>query len=61
MSGPATSGATGLGRDPRGACDPHAERAGFVREGVRRKTYWRNEQWVDGMLFGLIREDLEGE
>jgi RimJ/RimL family protein N-acetyltransferase len=32
-----------------------------VREGVRRKTYWRNERWVDGMLFGLIREDLEGE
>jgi len=37
----------------------HAERAGFVREGVRRKAYWRNEEWVDGVLFGLVAEDLE--
>ena len=37
----------------------HAERAGFVREGVRRKAYWRNDEWVDGVLFGLIREDSE--
>lgn len=37
----------------------HAERAGFVREGVRRKAYWRNEQWVDAVLYGLVREDLE--
>jgi RimJ/RimL family protein N-acetyltransferase len=35
----------------------HAERAGFVREGVRRKAYWRNETWVDGVLFGLVAED----
>ena len=39
----------------------HAERSGFVREGVRRKAYWRNDQWVDGVLFGLIAEDLEEE
>jgi RimJ/RimL family protein N-acetyltransferase len=37
----------------------HAERAGFVREGVRRKAYWRNDEWVDGVLYGLVREDLE--
>jgi ribosomal-protein-alanine N-acetyltransferase len=37
----------------------HAERSGFVREGVRRKAYWRNEQWVDGVLYGLVVEDLE--
>jgi RimJ/RimL family protein N-acetyltransferase len=37
----------------------HAERAGFVREGVKRKAYWRHEEWVDGVLFGLVREDLE--
>ena len=37
----------------------HAERAGFVREGVRRKAYWRNDQWVDGVIYGLVREDLE--
>ena len=38
----------------------HAERVGFTREGVRRKAYWRNGEWVDGILFGLVREDLEG-
>ena len=37
----------------------HAERAGFVREGVKRKAYWRHDEWVDGVLFGLVREDLE--
>jgi RimJ/RimL family protein N-acetyltransferase len=36
----------------------HAERAGWVREGVRRKAYWRNGEWVDGVLFGLVEEDL---
>ncbi|MEO8290812.1 MAG: GNAT family protein [Gaiellaceae bacterium] len=37
----------------------HAERCGFVKEGVRRRAYWRHGEWVDGVLFGLIREDLE--
>jgi RimJ/RimL family protein N-acetyltransferase len=37
----------------------HAERAGFVREGVRRRAYWRHEDWVDGVIYGLVREDLE--
>ncbi len=37
----------------------HAERVGFTREGLRRKAYWRNEMWVDGVLFGLVAEDLE--
>jgi RimJ/RimL family protein N-acetyltransferase len=37
----------------------HAERAGFTREGVRRKAYWRHDEWVDGVMYGLIREDLE--
>jgi RimJ/RimL family protein N-acetyltransferase len=36
----------------------HAERAGFVREGVRRKAYDRHGEWADGVLFGLVREDL---
>ena len=36
----------------------HAERSGFVREGVKRKAYWRHGEWVDGVLFGLVREDL---
>lgn len=37
----------------------HAERAGFIREGTKRKAYWRHGEWVDGVLFGLVREDLE--
>lgn len=38
----------------------HAERSGFVREGVKRKAYWRHGEWTDGVVYGLIREDLEG-
>lgn len=37
----------------------HAERSGFVREGVRRKAYWRDGEWVDGVLYGLVAEDLD--
>lgn len=36
------------------------ERAGFMREGARRKAYWRHGQWHDGVLFGLVEEDLGG-
>ena len=35
------------------------ERAGFVREGTRRKAYERHGEWHDGVLYGVIREDLE--
>ena len=37
----------------------HAERAGWIREGVRRKAYRRDDEWVDGVMFGLVAEDLE--
>jgi RimJ/RimL family protein N-acetyltransferase len=37
----------------------HAERAGFVREGVRRMAYERHGEWVDSVIYGLVREDLE--
>jgi len=37
----------------------HAERAGFVREGVKRRAYLRHGEWQDAVLFGLLREDLE--
>jgi RimJ/RimL family protein N-acetyltransferase len=37
----------------------HAERAGFVLEGVKRKAYRRHGEWVDGVMYGLLREDLE--
>jgi putative acetyltransferase len=33
------------------------ERAGFTREGARRKAYWRNEAWVDGVCFGRVEDD----
>jgi len=36
----------------------HAERAGFTREGVRRKAYWRNDDWVDGVLYGMLDDEL---
>jgi RimJ/RimL family protein N-acetyltransferase len=36
----------------------HAERIGFVREGVRRRAYRRDDGWVDGVMFGLLPEDL---
>lgn len=39
----------------------HAQRSGFTREGVRRKAYWRNDEWVDGVLYGLVAEDLGDE
>jgi RimJ/RimL family protein N-acetyltransferase len=38
----------------------HAERAGWVLEGVRRKAYRRHGEWVDGVLYGLLREDVKG-
>jgi RimJ/RimL family protein N-acetyltransferase len=36
----------------------HAERVGFVREGIRRKAYLRHGEWQDAVLFSLLREDL---
>jgi RimJ/RimL family protein N-acetyltransferase len=36
----------------------HSERAGFTREGVRRKAYLRDGAWVDSVLFALVEEDL---
>jgi RimJ/RimL family protein N-acetyltransferase len=39
----------------------HFERAGFVQEGVRRRAYWRHGEWVDGINYGILREDLEQE
>ena len=36
----------------------HFEACGFVREGVRRRAYLRHGDWVDGVFFGLLREEL---
>ena len=37
----------------------HAERSGFRREGVKRKAYLRDGEWIDSVLYGLVEEDLE--
>lgn len=36
----------------------HTERAGFTREGARRKAYWRHGQWTGSVLYAIVREDL---
>jgi RimJ/RimL family protein N-acetyltransferase len=33
-------------------------RVGFTREGVRRRAYRRREQWLDGVLFGILADEL---
>ena len=35
----------------------HAERVGFVREGVQRRAYMRHGEWQDAVQFSLLRED----
>jgi RimJ/RimL family protein N-acetyltransferase len=37
------------------------ERVGFTREGTRRRAYWRRGGWLDGILFGLLAEELSPE
>ena len=37
----------------------HAERSGFVREGVKRKAYRRGDGWADGVLYAVVAEDLD--
>ena len=34
------------------------ERAGFTREGTRRRAYWRRGRWLDGALYGILAEEL---
>jgi RimJ/RimL family protein N-acetyltransferase len=34
------------------------ERAGFTREGTRRRAYWRNGGWLDGALYGILAEEF---
>jgi RimJ/RimL family protein N-acetyltransferase len=36
----------------------HAERAGFVREGVKRQAYLRDGEWLDAVMYALVREDI---
>ena len=37
----------------------HAECAGWIREGVKRKAYLRHGEWQDAVEFALVREDLD--
>ena len=37
----------------------HAERAGWIHEGVKRKAYLYDGEWVDGVMFALVAEDLD--
>jgi RimJ/RimL family protein N-acetyltransferase len=37
------------------------DRAGFVREGVRRRAYDRAGDWQDGVRFGLLAEEFRQE
>jgi RimJ/RimL family protein N-acetyltransferase len=37
----------------------HAERVGWIKEGVKRKAYRHGDDWVDGVMYAVIREDLE--
>ena len=37
----------------------HAERAGFVLEGRKRKAYRKDDEWVDSVLYALVVEDLD--
>lgn len=37
----------------------HAERVGFVKEGVKRRAYRRGDEWVDSVLYAVVAEDLQ--
>ena len=34
-------------------------RVGFVREGTRRRAYWRREAWLDGVQFGMLADEFK--
>ena len=36
----------------------HAERVGYVREGVKRSAYLKDGEWVDAVLFSLLEDEL---
>jgi RimJ/RimL family protein N-acetyltransferase len=37
-----------------------AERAGFTREGLMRKSGWVNGRWADDLVFGLLETEFSG-
>jgi RimJ/RimL family protein N-acetyltransferase len=34
------------------------ERVGFTYEGARRRAYWRRDQWLDGVLYGMLVDEV---
>jgi RimJ/RimL family protein N-acetyltransferase len=36
----------------------HAERAGYTREGRKRKAYLKDGDWVDSVLYAIVAEDI---
>jgi RimJ/RimL family protein N-acetyltransferase len=36
----------------------HAERSGYICEGVKRKAYRGEDGWIDGVLYAIVEEDL---
>ena len=37
----------------------HAERAGYTREGRKRRAYRKDGEWVDSVLYAIVAEDLD--
>jgi aminoglycoside 6'-N-acetyltransferase len=38
----------------------HAERVGYVREGIKRQAYEKAGAWQDAVLFAMLQEELPG-
>ena len=36
----------------------HAERVGYVREGVKRQAYEKHGEWQDAVLFAMLQNEL---
>lgn len=36
----------------------HAERVGYVREGVKRKAYLKDGEWQDAVLYSMLEDEL---
>ena len=36
----------------------HAERVGYVREGVKRQAYLKNGSWQDAALYSMLQDEL---
>lgn len=36
----------------------HAERVGYVREGVKRKAYLKDGEWQDAVLYSMLQDEL---